>query len=103
MVQFVHEVHPVFVLVLSTFAHMLCGSNDDTMPSHLANEVRKCLKFENVALFLLLLRRKPRTWWHGGGDAANLKHSTTQHRKPRTFYCKHKKTTPPLRLRNRLQ
>src|SRR3954466_10040885 len=95
MVQFVHEVHPVFVVILSTFAHMLCG--------HLANEVRKCLKFENVALFLLLLRGKPRTWWHGGGDTANLKHSTTQHRKPRTFYCKHKKTTPHLRLRNRLQ
>ena len=55
---------------------------------HLANEVRKCLKFKNVALFLLLLRGKPRTWWHGGGDAANLKHSTSQHRKPRTFYCK---------------
>src|ERR1043165_2510855 len=33
MVQFVHEVHPVFVVILSTFAHMLCGSNDDTMPS----------------------------------------------------------------------
>ena len=33
MVQFVHEVHPVFAVILSTFAHMLCGSNDDTMPS----------------------------------------------------------------------
>ena len=32
MVQFVHEVHPVFVVILSTFAHMLSGSNDDTMP-----------------------------------------------------------------------
>src|SRR3954471_9303394 len=32
-VQFVHEVHPVFAVILSTFAHMLCGSNDDTMPS----------------------------------------------------------------------
>ena len=31
MVQFVHEVHPVFVVILSTFAHMLCWSNDDTM------------------------------------------------------------------------
>ena len=29
----VHEVHPVFVVILSTFANMLCGSNDDTMPS----------------------------------------------------------------------
>ena len=33
MVHFVHEMHPVFVVILSTFAHMLCGSNDDTMPS----------------------------------------------------------------------
>ena len=33
MVQFVHEVHPIFAVILSTFAHMLCGSNDDTMPS----------------------------------------------------------------------
>ena len=29
IVQFVHEVHPVFSVTLSTFAHMLCGSNDD--------------------------------------------------------------------------
>ena len=33
MVQFVHEVHPGFAVILSTFAHILCGSNDDTMPS----------------------------------------------------------------------
>ena len=33
MDQFVHEVHPVFAVMLSTFAHMLCGSNDDNMPS----------------------------------------------------------------------
>ena len=33
MVQFVHEVHPIFVVTLSTFVHMLCGWNDDTMPS----------------------------------------------------------------------
>ena len=31
MVQFVHEVHPVFAVILSTFAHMLRGSNDDTI------------------------------------------------------------------------
>ena len=30
MVQFVHEVHLVFAVILSTFAQ--CGSNDDTMP-----------------------------------------------------------------------
>ena len=33
IVRFVHEVHPVFVVTLSTFLHMLCGSNDDTMPT----------------------------------------------------------------------
>ena len=33
MVQFVHEVHPFFALILSTFAHMQYGSNDATMPS----------------------------------------------------------------------
>ena len=33
IVQFVHEVHPVFVVTLSTFLHMLCGWNDDTMPT----------------------------------------------------------------------
>ena len=33
MVQFVHEVYPVFVVILSTFAHILCGSNDTTLPS----------------------------------------------------------------------
>ena len=32
IVRFVHEVHPVFAVTLSTFMHMLCGSNDDTMP-----------------------------------------------------------------------
>ena len=33
MVQFIHEVHLVFAIILSTFTHMLCGSNADTMPS----------------------------------------------------------------------
>ena len=33
IVRFVHEVHPVFAVTLSTFLHMLCGSNDDTMPT----------------------------------------------------------------------
>ena len=33
IVRFVHEVHPVFAITLSTFLHMLCGSNDDTMPN----------------------------------------------------------------------
>ena len=33
IVRFVHEVHSVFVVTLSTFLHMLCGWNDDTMPT----------------------------------------------------------------------
>ena len=33
MAQFVNEVHLVFAVILSTFAHMLGGSNNDTMPS----------------------------------------------------------------------
>ena len=31
IVRFVHEVHPVFAVTLSTSSHMLCGWNDDTM------------------------------------------------------------------------
>ena len=31
IVRFVHEVHPVFGVNLSTFLHMLCGWNDDSM------------------------------------------------------------------------
>ena len=31
IVCFVHEVHPVFSVTLSTFLHLLCGWNDDTM------------------------------------------------------------------------
>ena len=33
IVQFVHEVRPVFAITLSTVLHTLCGWNDDTMPS----------------------------------------------------------------------
>ena len=33
IVRFVHEVHPVFTVTLSTFLHMLCGWNDNTMPT----------------------------------------------------------------------
>ena len=33
IVHFVHEVHLVFVVTLSTFLHMLCGWNDDIMPT----------------------------------------------------------------------
>ena len=31
--RFVHEVHPVFAVTLSTFLHMLCGWNDDITPT----------------------------------------------------------------------
>ena len=33
IVHFVHEVHLVFAVTLSTFLHMLCGWNYDTMPT----------------------------------------------------------------------
>ena len=33
IVHFVHEVLPVFAVTLSTFLHMLCGWNYDTMPT----------------------------------------------------------------------
>ena len=33
IVRFVHEVHPVFAVTISTLLHMLCGWNDDTMPT----------------------------------------------------------------------
>ena len=33
IVRFVHKVHPVFAVTLSTLLHMLCGWNDDTMPT----------------------------------------------------------------------
>ena len=77
IVHFVHEVHPVFPVILSTFYHMLRGWNYDTMPNFqpfqrsfavlfnfrvilaqnkswnawkIANEVRKGLKINDVAL-----------------------------------------------------
>ena len=33
IVHFGHEVHPIFSVTLSSFLHMLCGWNDDTMPT----------------------------------------------------------------------
>ena len=33
IVCFVHEVHSIFAVSLCTFLHMLCGWNDDTMPT----------------------------------------------------------------------
>ena len=46
IVRFVHEVHPVFAVTLSTFLHMICGSNDDTMPTFNLFRVHlKCFSF----------------------------------------------------------
>ena len=63
IVRFVHEVHPVFAVTLSTFLHMLCGWDDDAMPSfnlfrvHLqcfsisgsfsSKQISKCMKIAN--------------------------------------------------------
>ena len=33
IVRFVHEMHPISAVTLSTFSLMLCGWNDDTMPT----------------------------------------------------------------------
>ena len=46
IVRFVHEVHPVFAVTLSTFLHMLCGWNDDIMPT--INLFRVDLKFFSI-------------------------------------------------------
>ena len=86
IVRFVHEVHPVFAVTLSTFLHMLCGWNDDTMPSFdifgvhfvvisisrsfsslnksvndrkIANDVRKCWKLM-TSLWMVRRERKKR-------------------------------------------
>ena len=43
IVRLVHEVHPVFAVTLSTFLHMLCGWNDDIMPTfNLFRDHLKC-------------------------------------------------------------
>ena len=43
IVRFVHEVHLVFAVTLSTFLHMLCGWIDDTMrTSNLFRDHLKC-------------------------------------------------------------
>ena len=47
IVRFVHEVHPVFAVSLSTFLHMLCGWNDDTMPTF--NLFRVHLKWFSIS------------------------------------------------------
>ena len=43
IVHFVYEVHPIFAVTLSTFLHMLCGWNDDSMPTFILFRVHlKC-------------------------------------------------------------
>ena len=50
IVRFVHEVHPVFVVALSTFQHMLCGWNDDSIQLSSRASFRR---FARCALFEL--------------------------------------------------
>ena len=47
IVRFVHEVHPVFAVTLSSFLHMLCGWNYDTMPTF--NLFRVHLKWFSIS------------------------------------------------------
>ncbi len=56
IVQFVHEVRPVFAVTLSTLLHMLCGWNDDTMPSFNIFRV-KCWKLM-ASLWMVRTERK---------------------------------------------
>ena len=56
IVCFVHEVHPGFALTLSTFLHMLCGWNYDTIPTF--NFFRVHLKCFHVLWFETLILRK---------------------------------------------
>ena len=56
IVHFVHEVHTVFAVTLSTFLHMLCGWHDDTMPTF--NLFRVHLKCFHVLWFETLILRK---------------------------------------------
>ena len=54
IVHFVHEVHPIFAVTLSTLLHILCGWNDDTMQpfnlfrvqfqGFIAEKISKCMK-----------------------------------------------------------
>ena len=49
IVRFVHEVHPVFAVTLSTFLHMICGSNDDTMPTfNLSEFIGNAFQFQGL-------------------------------------------------------
>ena len=52
IVRFVHEVHPVFAVTLTTFLHMLCGGNDDNMPTF--NLFRAHLKCFLILVLIIL-------------------------------------------------
>ena len=48
IVQFGHLGRPVFAVTLSTLLHMLCGRNDDTMPSFMNfRQILDLLEFKN--------------------------------------------------------
>ena len=49
IVRFVHEVHPVLAVTISTFLHMLCGWNYDTMPAfNLSEFISNAFQFHGL-------------------------------------------------------
>ena len=73
-VQFVHKVRPVYAVTLSTLSHMLCGSNDDTMPTFNHFRVHlKCFSISGSFSSKKLVNawkitdevRKGENWWCG--------------------------------------
>ena len=57
--RFVDEVHPVFVVTLSTFLNMLCGWNDYTMPTLILFRVHlKCFSISGSFSSNIELRAK---------------------------------------------
>ena len=68
IVRFVHEVHSVFAITLSTFLHMLCGWNDDTMPTfNLCNSSFEMLfNFRVILLKIISKCMKNNNWSQKG-------------------------------------
>ena len=60
IVRFVHEVHPVYAVTLSTFLHMLCGWNDGTMPTF--NLFRVHLKCFSISPSFSSLNKSVNDW-----------------------------------------
>ena len=52
IVQFVHEVRPVFTVTLATLSHMLCGWNYDAMPSFNIFTVHFVVFFNFTVIYL---------------------------------------------------